>query len=125
MISFGLIVNQINIALIYDALVIIAMVSVISTLISMWCFIRVTVKYFDKELARMGRDWVTSDWRGSRISTYALAIIWQRASIFYGICHEDGSALARRRDCILAVWVHLSFLVFMIAGIILYPEMSE
>ncbi|MBV2129017.1 hypothetical protein [Arsukibacterium indicum] len=109
----------------YDALVWIALASTISTLISMWCFIRVTVKYFDKELARMGRDWVTSDWRGSRIGTYALAIIWQRASIFYEIRHEDGSALARRRDYVLAVWMQISLMVCMIAAIIFYPEMSE
>lgn len=117
--------NQINIAFVYDALIFIAMVSIISTLISMWCFIRVTVKYFDKELARMGRDWATSDSNGVRISIYALAIIWQRASFSYGIRSEDGSALARRRDYILAVWMQVSLLVCMIAGIILYPEMSE
>ena len=120
MINFRLILNSNNIALVYDALTFIAMISVISTLISMWCFIRVTVKYFDEELARMGRDWATSDWRGSRISTYALAIIWQRASIFYEIRHEDGSALARRRDYVLAVWMQISLLVCMIAGIIFY-----
>ena len=120
MINFRLILNSNNIALVYDALTFIAMISVISTLISMWCFIRVTVKYFDKETARMGRDWATADWRGSRISSYALAIIWQRASISYGIRHEDGSALARRRDYVLAVWMQISLLVCMIAGIIFY-----
>ncbi len=117
--------SQINIAPANDALMFIAMLSTISTLISMWCFIRVTVKYFDKELAHMGRDWATSDSFGFRISTYGLVIIWPKASIFYGIRAADGSSLARRRDYVLAVWMQISLLVCMIAAIILYPEMSE
>ena len=59
------------------------------------------------------------------VSIHAVTKIWQRASFSYGIRSEDGSALARRRDYVLAVWMQISLLVYMIAGIILYPEMSE
>lgn len=65
----------------------------------MWCFIRISVKYIDRELERIGCGyWAESDNNGLRIGTYALAILSERISIGYDIRGADGGPIGRRVD---------------------------
>ncbi len=109
----------------YDYMLFIAVILIFNALISMMCFIRVSVKYIDGELDRTGvgrPDW---DSVGIRISMYAMAITFEKMSKTPWIPGENVRSLARRIDYVLAIWMQLSMFAMLIIAVILYPHMSE
>lgn len=87
---------------------------------TLW-FSRVSVKYIDVELERMGVGKPQWDGLGIRISVYALAILSKWFAKTPIIAGSEVRLIARRKDYYLAYWYNWSFLLLAISGFLLYP----